>query len=142
MTISEFENKWVQKIKDGLLKTFPDDFINTENFELLNMPGKPLLKGSELFGNYEIIDTNGIPFLSTDSLSKMKYILYANRNGPVNLKVLTNEEDRLIIVKKYEKHLDEILKRIIQDFNNEFPTSNKFISVSSKIYQLLNLYRY
>jgi hypothetical protein len=142
MTISEFENKWFQKIKDGLLKSFPDDFIENQKFDFLTLPGKPLLKGSELFGTHEIIGTDGIPFLRTENLDKIKYVLYANRGNPSKIKILTNSEDLSSSVKKYEKHLDELLKQLGQDFNNNFPESDKFTSVSSKIFQLHNLQRH
>jgi hypothetical protein len=142
MTISEFENKWFQKIKDSLLKSFPDDFIENKKFEFLTLPGKPLLKGSELFGTHEIIGTDGIPFLSSDNLDKIKFVLYANRGNPTEIKILENSEELSSIVKKYEKHLDEILKLLVQDFKSNFPESDKFTSTSSKIFQLLNLYRY
>ncbi|MCB0730451.1 MAG: hypothetical protein KDC88_05395 [Ignavibacteriae bacterium] len=142
MTISEFENKWISKIKNGLLKHFPDDFIESDNYDYLKLPGKPLLKGSELFGNYEIIDTDGIPLLSTDNYDKLKYVLYSNYNKPLSTKLLKDNTEIKNSVKKYEKHLDEILRMIINDFKTEFPTSEKQISVSSKIFQLLNLHRY
>ncbi len=142
MTISEFENKWLQKIRNELLKFFPDDFIEFENFNILELPQKPLLKGSELFGSYEIIDTDGIPFISVDSTNKLKYILYSNLSKPERIKIPLDNSEITNSVKKYEKHLDEILKMIINDFKSEFPTSNKHVSVSSKIFQLLNLHRY
>lgn len=142
MNITDFENKWFQKIKDDLLKSFPEDFIETSNFEFINLPGKPLLKGSELFGTYEIIDTDGITLLSTANLFKIKYILYANRENQTKIKIITDEKDLSNTVKRYEKHLDELLKKIIHDFKSEFPNSDKLSLVSNKIFQLLNLRRY
>jgi len=142
MRISEFENKWLQKIRDELLKSFPNDFLESDNYETLNLPGKPLIKGSELFGSYEIIDTNGIPFISVDSENKLKYILYSNFSKPERIKIPLDNSAIKNSVKKYEKHLDEILKMIINDFRAEFPASDKQVSVSSKIFKMLNLYRY
>ncbi len=142
MTILEFENKWVQKIKDKLLKSFPNDFIETENCEILNLPGKSLIKGSELFGSLEIIDADGNPFISVDNSNKLKFILYSNFDKPERIKIPLDNSEIKSSVKKYEKHLDEIVRMIINDFKTEFPTSDKQISVSSKIFQLLNLHRY
>jgi hypothetical protein len=142
MIISEFENKWVRKIKDELLKSFPNDFNESENCETLNLPGKPLLKGSELFGSYEIIDTEGNPFISVDNSNKMKYILYSNLSNPSSIRIPLEISEIKNVVKKYEKYLDEILKMIINDFKVEFPTSDKEVSVSTKIFKMLNLYRY
>ena len=141
MNLTEFENKWVQKISDELLKSFPNDFINDET-EMLPLPGKSLLKGTELFGSHEIIDTDGETLLRTDNIDKVKYILYANRKNPTQIKLPQTEQSLNSAVKNYEKHLDEILKIIVRDFKTEFPTSQKFTSVSNKIFQLLNLHRY
>ncbi len=112
------------------------------DFEILALPGKPLLKGSELFGNFEIIDTDGDVLLSTDNIYKIKYILYANRSKPSELKILTNEDELVSAVKSYEKHLDEIVRMINLDFKKQFPTSDEAVKVSSKIFQLLNLHRH
>ena len=142
MIIPKFENKWFQKITDSLLKSFPDDFIGGQHFEILTLPRKPLIKGSELFGTYEITDTDGIPLLSTNNIDKLKYILYANRGKPSEIKIITDEKDLSNTVKSYEKHLDELLKSIVHDFKTEFPSSDKLSAVSNKIFQLLNLQRY
>lgn len=142
MTISEFENNWIKKIKEQLLKTFPGDFLESNNFEILNLPGKPLLKGSELFGNYEIIDFDGVPLVTTNCLDKVKYILYANINKPRSIKIPKLESEIKLMVKKYEKHLDELLRMIINDYKSQFPTSERHVSVSSKIFKLLNIHRY
>ena len=142
MTISEFENKWVQKINEELLKHFPKDFLESNDCELLNLPGKPLLKGSELFGNYEIIDFEGVPLITTNSLDKVKYVLYANISKPKSVKIPKVDSEIKLMVKKYEKHLDDILRMIINDFKSQFPTSERHVSVSSKIFKLLNIHRY
>lgn len=142
MKTTEFQNIWQSKIEDEVLKSFPEDFINGFDFEILDLPGKPLLKGSELFGNFEIIDTDGDVLLSTDNIYKIKYILYANRSKPSALKILTNEDKLVSAVKSYEKHLDEIVRMINLDFKKQFPTSDEAVKVSSKIFQLLNLHRH
>ena len=141
MTISEFQKIWQSKIENEILKSFPDAFIDDSDFELLDLPGKPLIKGSELFGTYEIIDTDGEVLLTTDNVYKIKYILYANRNKPTQIKLLL-ESDLEIVVKDFEKHLDEIVKMINVDFKKHFPSSENTTSVSSKIFKLLNLYRH
>lgn len=141
MTFTEFQNIWQRKIEDEILKSFPNDFMGEFDFELIDLPGKPLLKGSELFGNFEIIDTDGEVLLSTDNLYKIKYLLYANRNIPTETKLV--EESKLTsVVKEYEKHLDEIVKMITEDYKKKFPTSDEAASVTNKIFQLLNLHRH
>ena len=142
MTTTEFQNIWQSKIEDEVLKSFPEGFINGDDFEVIDLPGKPLLKGSELFGNFEIIDTDGDVLLSTDNIYKIKYILYANRSKPSQLKIPTNDNELVSAVKSYEKHLDEIVRMINVDFKKQFPTSDEAVKVSSKIFQLLNLHRH
>ncbi len=142
MNISDFENKWVNKLEEGLLKNFPNDFIEEEEFEEIQLPGKPLLKGSELFGQFEIIDTDGIALLSTDNPDKIRYILYSNRKTPQSVKIVKNDDSLLKLLKKYTNHLDHILRMIAQDFKAEFPSSDKAVSVSNKIFQHLNLHRH
>lgn len=142
MNFAEFENKWVSKLQDEFLKSFPESFIDNNEFEIVSLPGKPLLKGTELFGNYEIIDTDGNTLLSTDDLNKVKYLLYANRELPTKVKVVTDKTALTTSVKNYENHLDEIVKIINVDFKKLYPASDKFIAVTNKIFQLLNLYRY
>ena len=142
MKTTEFQNIWQSKIEHEVLKSFPEDFINGYDFESIDLPGKPLLKGSELFGNFEIIDTDGEVLLSTDNIYKIKYILYANRNKPPKLKIPKNENELVSAVKAYEKHLDEIVRMINADFKKQFPTSDEAVKVSSKIFQFLNLLRH
>jgi hypothetical protein len=142
LTTTEFQNIWQSKIEDEVLKSFPEEFINGDDFEVIDLPGKPLLKGSELFGNFEIIDTDGDVLLSTDNIYKIKYILYANRSKPSQLKIPTNDNELVSAVKSYEKHLDEIVRMINLDFKKQFPTSDEAVKVSSKIFQLLNLHRH
>lgn len=142
MTTSEFENKWFQKIKEEILKEFPQEFIENSDIEGFKLPGKPLMKGSELFGSYEVIDTDGNPIVTCDSLEKMKYILYANRKHPLEISVPVDDKLIFSAIKGFEKHLDDIIKLLKEDFRTNFPDSDKFISVSNKIFQLLNLRRF
>lgn len=142
MTIQEFENKWLQKIRNELLKSFPDDFIEFENFDILELPQKPLLKGSELFGSYEIIDTNGNPFISVDNSSKMKYILYSNFSNPSSIRIPLEISEMKNSVKMYEKYLDEIIKMIETDYKKNFRGEKDFTAVSNRIFKLLNLTRH
>lgn len=142
MTFSDFENKWADKLEREILKSFPKSFLGENEYKTINLPGKPLLKGTELFGNYEIIDTDGNTIYNSDNYSKIKYLLYANRKTPTSVDIVTNETALSTIVKNYENHLDEIVKIIGEDFKENYPTSDKEISVVNKIFQLLNLQRY
>lgn len=142
MNTNEFQNIWLKKIETEILKSFPEDFIEGFDFEIIDLPGKPLLKGTELFGNFEIIDTDGDVLLSTDNVYKIKYLLYANRNIPANTKIPTDDKDLSVAVKSFEKHLDEIVKMVNEDFKKHFPNTEGLTSVTSKIFQILNLRRH
>lgn len=142
MNTNEFQNTWQNKIEIEILKSFPEDFIEGFDFEIIDLPGKPLLKGTELFGNFEIIDTDGDVLLSTDNVYKIKYLLYANRNIPANTKIPTDDKDLSIAVKSFEKHLDEIVKTVNEDFKKHFTSTEGLTSVTSKIFQKLNLRRH
>ncbi|MEE9349931.1 MAG: hypothetical protein V3U80_07790 [Flavobacteriaceae bacterium] len=142
MTITEFENIWTSKIKDKLLKGFPSNFIGETNCENLKMPGKALLKGSELFGSFEISDIDGETFIQTDNIYKLKYILYSNRNKPQNVLIPTDDVELKKVVKLYEVHLDELIKIIEKNFKKEFHSLIEFHATSNKIFASLNLSRY
>ncbi len=142
MTILEFENTWIEKIKKELLKNFPADFITNINCENLNMPGRPLVKGPELFGNFEIIDTAGETFTQTDNIYKLKYILYSNRNTPKIIEVPVDENELKSIVKLYEEHIDELIKSVEKNFRQIFQSTKEFHTTSNKIFTSLNLSRY
>lgn len=142
MKLNEFENDWYKKIQNELLKSFPGHFIEGKEFEVFKLPGTPLLKGTELFGRYEIIDMEGKPILSTDNLNKLKYILYANLNHPKSIKIPLKDNEIKDAVKEYELHLDEIVKMIKSDFISHFPESDKHIASTNRIFKLLNLQRH
>lgn len=142
MTTSEFENIWHERIETEILKDFPDEFIKDSEVNLIELPGKPLMKGSELFGSYEVIDTDGNPVITCNSIKKMKYVLYANRNKPQNVSLPKSDDAIFLAVKNFENHLDEIIRMIKQDYKNEFPESDKFVNISNKIFQRLNLRRF
>lgn len=142
MTILEFENTWVEKIKMELLKNFPSDFITDRNCKDIKLPGKSLVKGPELFGNFEIIDTDGNTFLQTDSLYKLKYILYSNRNTPEEIAIPIDEDELKVIVKQYEEHIDELIKKVEKNFKQTFQSLKEFNLTSNKIFSTLNLSRY
>jgi hypothetical protein len=142
ITQKDFVNKWITEIKISRLKKFPGEFMNINDGEIINLPGRQLVMGPEMFGAYEITDTSGNPYYQTGDYIKAKYVLYANRDLPKEL-LIPNEESKLKeVVKKYEKHLDEIVKEIENDFKINFPDAKHFLSVSNQIFNSLNLQRY
>jgi len=141
MTEKEFINKWIEKIENELLKKFPDDFIYGFKTELLDLPGKPLTIGSELFGQYEVIDIEGNPFIQTDDYNFVKYILYSNREKPISIKKPQSNTDLTTAIKRYENLLDSIIKEMKKDHQNKFKPE-RFLKVSNSVFTTLNLRRY
>lgn len=141
MTEKDFVKKWVAEIGE-LLKNFPDDFIDIKNCEIMKMPGKTLVPGSELFGSHEILDVEGNPFLHVQDYSKLKFILYANRTKPNQIYLPISEETIKSAVKNYENHIDSFLIGIEKDYKSNFPSAKNFKEISNTIFSNLNIQRY
>ncbi len=142
MLEKDFIKIWVEKIKGEFLKNFPGDFLEGVKTSVIDLPGKVLMLGPELFGTYEVTDSKGNPCLLTTSFTKVKYYLYANRTTPVKMNLPEEEKDIIHIVKEYEKYLDSIVTMIEKDFKKNFPESKNFLPVSNQIFGTLNLLRY
>lgn len=140
MTEKEFQNVWRDKLKENL-KDFPNDFLSDEETEEISLPPKPLIIANELFGNYEISDLDDNVVYTTDNYSKVKYILYANRLRPSNLKIPKSQSDIEKILKIYEKTVDTFLKEMSEKFRIVLPTSKSFATISNAILTSLNLKR-
>ncbi len=141
MTEKDFASKWTDLVK-GELKNFPDDFIGKDKCEEIILPGKILFLPSPLFNCYQIIDEAGETIYSTDDHYRAKYIIYANRTKPVNLKMPVTDLRVYEVVRDYEKYLDSILKEIETDFKITFPNSKGFKRTSAQIFNSLNLIRH
>lgn len=140
MTEKEFILRWIEKIKEEL-KIFPDDFLDKQNLEELELPGKNLLIAPPLFNIYEIIDAEGNIHFSTDDFIKAKFIVYSNRNKPLRIPIPSNSTQLKDTVKKYENYIDGLLKEIEKEFKRNFPASKNFAFVSNQIFNSLNLIR-
>lgn len=141
MTEKEFVAYWTSRLCNERLKSFPEDFSPETETEVVTLPGVNLLKGEELFGSYEIVDSRGNPVYLTESLARLKYILYSSRLKPHSVRVPVNEERTQEAVKLYEKYLDRILRDIDADYRVKFPKDRNFASVSNDIFNALNLKR-
>jgi hypothetical protein len=60
VTEKEFVAYWTSRLCNERLKSFPEDFSPETETEVVTLPGVNLLKGEELFGSYEIVDSRGI----------------------------------------------------------------------------------
>ncbi len=140
MNERDFVSKWIEKIESNFQK-FPNDFVDDIETENYDLPGKPITLGSELFGQYEIVDLDGNPVLQTDDYNFIKYILYANRLKPRSIPKPISTTEIARVVKEYESQLDSIVKEIKNELKNLLPTSD-FLRVSNQIFNALNLQRY
>lgn len=141
MTEKDFTAKWIEKIKTEL-KSFPDDFLRGNEFKEITLPGKLLILPPPLFNSYQIIDENGETFFGTDDQYKAKYIIYANRTKPTQLKMPSADLNIYETVRDYEKHLDAFLKEMEIEFKKEFPNSKSFKRLSAQVFNSLNLTRH
>lgn len=140
MTEKEFGQKWIEKIRSEL-KSFPEDFVGKYEFEEILLPGKVLFLNPPFFGSYQITDESGSIIVSTDNHFKAKYVLYANRTRPAQLKIPREELHVYEAVRDYEKYLDTILKEMEKDFKQLFPNSKGFKRTSIQVFNSLNLMR-
>lgn len=140
MNERDFISKWIQKIESNL-KKFPDDLIDKIETETFNMPGKPISLGSELFGQFEVVDLDGNPIVQTDDYNFIKFVLYSNRLKPASIQKPIDAVELKSVVKQYESQLDTIVKEIKSEINKLLPTSD-FLRVSNQIFNSLNLQRY
>ncbi len=141
MDEKEFKKKWLNKIADEL-KEFPDDFLTNIKTEEINLGGKFLMPGAELFGFYEILDAESNLFMQTGSKIKQKYILYASRNKPDKIKIPADEKNMETVVKNYEQHLFAFLKEMRKDFRKNFHSTKNFNEFSASVFNSLNLHLY
>ncbi|MGE5351878.1 MAG: hypothetical protein ACM3P0_07335 [Acidobacteriota bacterium] len=142
MTEKEFTSEWVSRLQGGLLKKFPEDFLNSLQCEERTIPSINLVMGEELFGQYEILDSRGNSVLMAESLPEAKYIIYGNRMKPESLKIPRDEARIKETVKAYEKHLDNIIRQMDSEFKKKLPQSKNFVVVSNDVFNLLNLKRF
>ncbi|MBN2571368.1 MAG: hypothetical protein JXA68_04515 [Ignavibacteriales bacterium] len=141
MNEKEFIQNWIVTIQSEL-KNFPDDFLENVETYFFSMPNKVLILGNQIFDNFEILTVNKDVFFQTDDFYSAKYILYANRKLPHEIKIPKNKIDLIQAVENYEKHLDSLFKRIRDDFIVSFPESQKLQLAFTEIINKLSLHRY
>ena len=141
MTEQQFVKKWIEKIENDLLTTFPDDYINDSETKIFKLPGKSFSIASELFGQYEVLDISGNKVIQTDDYFLVKYLLYSNRTKPFSVSIPISNEDITIIVKQYEKLLDSIIKEVLDNIKVVLPKTDS-MKLSNHIFNMINLNRH
>lgn len=142
MNEKEFVLSKVEEIKSEL-KIFPSDFISIEaSTRLIKLPGKILMMGEELFGKFEIVTKDGESALQTEIYSTAKFVIYASRAKPLQISLPCEESLISEAVHNYEKYLDELVRKIQNDFRKNFPDSKNVHQVVNEIFLRSNLIRY
>jgi len=141
MTEQQFVKKWIEKIENDLLTTFPDDYINDSETKIFKLPGKSFSIASELFGQYEVLDISGNKVIQTDDYFLVKYLLYSNRTKPISVSIPISNEDITLIVKQYEKLLDSIIKEVLDNIKVVLPKTDS-MKLSNHIFNMINLNRH
>lgn len=141
MTKKEFIAKTVEYYLKKGIKAFPADFVNTTFVEKLDIPAKTLILGEELFGNFEIITTDGNHILLTDDLMKGKFIVYASSSANNLVEIPLEKELIKNVVEEYESYIDLILTEIQNDYKKEFPNSKHNLNIVNEVFKKLNLKR-
>ncbi|MFH0733589.1 MAG: hypothetical protein V1773_04490 [bacterium] len=137
----EFIKNWIIKNSKLLQKEFPNDFVDFEQIEELNMPEKNLIFGDPFFGLFQICDISGEVYFQEEDIYKVKYIIYSNKNKPKKISIPVKQEDINLAVKSYEKYLDEIILQIKQELNQlQVKVNND--EIVQQIFKALNLIRF
>ena len=123
------------------IKNFPIDFINSKNFNVIDVPEKELVLGKEFFGSYEVSTIAGDFVLTFSSASEAKYIVYASKNRKDKIRVPKEFNSINAAVQSYEKYLDQLLQEVKKDYLTRFSNGKNFTSVSKEIFKKLNLTR-
>lgn len=141
MTKKEFVEYWKNKLISEGIKTFPDDFLDNVETLKKKIPAKTLILGSELFGTFEVITTDGEIVTQAEDYVEAKYYVYASQQRKSEIKFPVDKNLIPLIVKKYEQYIDSIITEVTKDFRKSFQDT-KEINPVSEILKTLNLVRY
>lgn len=142
MTEKEFVQKEVKRITASGIKSFPVDFLYECETEEIEMPGKILIPGEELFGHYEISLLDGTPVFNVPDLKKAKYLVYSSRLKTKTVTIPKSVEDIKNVVTIYHKYVDSIIKEINGNYKTEFPEGENGNTIINDILKVINLVRY
>lgn len=141
MTKKEFVEYWKNKLISEGIKTFPDDFLDNVETLKKKIPAKTLILGSELFGTFEVITTDGEIITQAENYIEAKYYVYGSQQRKSEIKFPVDKNLIPLIVKKYEQYIDSIITEVTKDFRKSFQDT-KEINPVSEILKTLNLVRY
>ena len=137
-----FIENWINKVQSVGIKKFPFHFIDELQIDIIAIPVKTLVIGTEFFGAFEIRTTDGESVYQASDYAEAKFFLYSSkeRNGkaylPKNKSMIKN------LVDIYDNYLDDLLNQIKFDYKKNFPEGKNRQVISNEIFQKLNLIRY
>ena len=140
MTEKEFISHHAERLNKEI-RRFPEDFLGNTPCQDFPLPPKTLILGEEFFGTYEVISSDGSPFLQVEDLDKAKYIVYASRSKPDNIRIPLQKDLIKQVLDSYRNYLDSIIKKLELDFKHLFPLSKNFNHASGEIFKRLNIVR-
>lgn len=141
MTKKEFVEYWRNKLISEGIKTFPEDFLDNVETLQKKIPAKTLILGSELFGTFEVITTDGEIITQAKDYTEAKYYVYASQQRKSEMKLPVDKNLIPFIVKKYEQYIDNIITEVTKDFKKTF-SDTKETNPVAEILKALNLVRY
>ena len=141
MNSREFISLKIKQITEEGIKKFPEDFLFPCDLSSFTLPSETLVIGNEFFGTYEVITTRGASFCHADTIMKAKYLVYAGRNKGRDINIPVDDKNIDLVVREYEKYLDQKLKQIERDYRKLFPESKDVNSAVNEVFRILNLKR-
>lgn len=142
MNKKSFVDNWIIRIESEGVKDFPTQFINNDQLQVFTIPQKTLIIGSEFFGSYEVLSTEGELVFQASNLDEAKFFIYSSRKRDGKAYLPKNKSLIKNLVNIYNQYLDDLLSQIQKDFKKIFPNDKDVHIIASQIFQKLNLIRY
>lgn len=142
MNKKSFIDDWIIKTETEGVRDFPHHFLDDTQLDVFFIPKKTLIIGSEFFGSYEVLTTEGEQVYQASSLDEAKFFIYSSRKRDGKTYLPKDKSIIKNLVNKYNQYLDDLLNQIQKDFKKTFPTEKDAHIIANQIFQKLNLIRY
>lgn len=142
MNKKSFIDDWIIKIESEGVKDFPIQFIDNNQLDIFLIPYKTLILGSEFFGNFEVLTTDGELIYQASSIDEAKFFIYSSRKRDGKAYLPKNKSLIKNLVNEYHQYLDDLLNKIQKNFKVIFLNDKDAHIIANQIFQKLNLIRY
>ncbi len=142
MNKKSFIDDWIIKSESEGIQDFPNQFIDKDQLDVFSIPQKTLVIGSEFFGSYEVLTTEGELVYQASNVDEAKFFIYSSRKRDGKASLPKNKSLIKDLVKRYNQYLDDLLNQIQKDYKKNFPTEKDAHTTANQIFQKLNLIRY